>query len=280
MITDLRRLKPDISMLRTLRGRWREHPLYDRCIGHWLFNEGAGPNVYDVSKSGITGTLTSSQPTRVVYAGGRALSFSGTDQSIGMADNPLDVGTDDFTLSFWLVMDSTQVSSTATVFHKGAFNNSTPGYWAYFSSSGELTLQVGNGTTRSFHRLEGTDFRDDAVHHISIVVERTVGVTYYADGVSVGSDSSSVTGSADSTYTLDVGARNLGTPDLEFTGIIDEPMIHLRLLQSTEIESYFNDRFQAFRWAYEQRKRRYFYLAAAPPAGPHVGSLSLVGAGR
>jgi hypothetical protein len=65
-------------------GLERGHPLARGLVGAWLFNEGRGSTLWDVSGAGHTGTLASMDPSSDWVAGphGYALDFDGTDDRV------------------------------------------------------------------------------------------------------------------------------------------------------------------------------------------------------
>ena len=95
---DFKDMKPTLEELAMLQGRWREHPRYQGCVGHWLFNEGGGTTLYDASASvrhiALTGTIG-----HTLNQFGYCYNFNGTDSTGSHAALTL---TGAFTIAFWL----------------------------------------------------------------------------------------------------------------------------------------------------------------------------------
>jgi hypothetical protein len=66
-------------------------------VGYWNMDEGTGTNVYDKSGNGYNSTAFST-PTWATGKFGKALSFNGTSDYVGLPNIPLP---HDFTISFW-----------------------------------------------------------------------------------------------------------------------------------------------------------------------------------
>lgn len=83
------------------------HPLSRGLVGMWLFNEGAGSQLSDISVKNNHGTLTNMNPANdwVGSLHGGALDFDGTDDYVVTNVSP-NVGNGDFTLSAWVNLDA------------------------------------------------------------------------------------------------------------------------------------------------------------------------------
>ena len=80
------------------------HPINRGQKGWWLFNEGAGSRVADISGNGNHGTITNADLSSdwTGSLGGGALSFDGIDAFVDIGDRPsLDI-TERITLSAWV----------------------------------------------------------------------------------------------------------------------------------------------------------------------------------
>lgn len=109
MITTLSRLKPDISALRTLRGRWRQHPLERGCVSHWLMNERGGTVAYDLSSRNNNADLVNGPIWRTTRRGA-AIEFEGSDDHLHIPNSTEQYAfiqnTNLFSISFWVKLDS------------------------------------------------------------------------------------------------------------------------------------------------------------------------------
>lgn len=277
MITALRKLKPDMSMLRTLRGRWREHPSYRGAVGHWLLNERAGPTAYDLSRRGNRGTLTG-PPTWVGGKFGSALQFAAASSHYVIAGDVISSGSA-VSWSFWI--NPAALPSGYGVLDKYVTTGNQRS-WRIHNGGGldatTLTLQISSTGSDFESGATGSDvLATNTWSHVVMTFNNGVFNTY-RNGVFLSTSTFTLTSIFDNTSDLHIGRRQAGIVYLD--GMLDDIRIYSRVLLPREISALYHDPFLPFRWAYEQKDRRYFDLAAAIAGGPHVGSLSLVGAGR
>lgn len=91
----------------------RSHPLARGLVGCWLFNEGTGDKVFDLSGNGNQGTLTNMDPATDWVGGkdGWALDFDGVDDEVDVVDNPtLQPAT---SVTLFAVFNSHDISATS-----------------------------------------------------------------------------------------------------------------------------------------------------------------------
>ena len=88
----------------------RAHPLARGLVGCWLFNEGTGNKVFDLSLNGNHGTLTNMDPATDWIAGrdGSALDFDNTDDYIIISNSPT-INPDYITIGAWVKTSATGV---------------------------------------------------------------------------------------------------------------------------------------------------------------------------
>lgn len=79
-------------MLKPLRGAQLNltHPLAHMLVGYWLFNEGTGDKVFDYSRNGNLGTLTSMDPATDWVGGfyGWVPDFDGINDKVDFGNDP------------------------------------------------------------------------------------------------------------------------------------------------------------------------------------------------
>jgi hypothetical protein len=127
--------------------------------------------------------------------------------------NFLELGTDDFTLEFWLYWDG--VTGYQTVFDNGYGSGSTAGSWL-------IQTDNGNGRLKWYHNggllvTEGSDPANTTWLHYAIV--RSSGtLKIYRNGIQTASGST--TNPYSTPDKLSIGARNAGT--YPFDGYLDE----------------------------------------------------------
>lgn len=271
-------MKPSMGQLYSLRGLWREHPLYQGIVGHWLFNEGGGLTAYDLSVHGRHGTLTNGPVWRTGKFG-RALLFDGVDSYVSIGDT-LITGPP-FSITGWF--NSTD-DATSQVIGAIADNTSTNDFHSLHirgDAAGDPLAAHSRDGTNFVEANSPTGYSLNTWHFGCGVWKATNNRKVYLDVVNTAENTVDVTPSP--LNTLELGRSSDASPSFFFDGRLDDIRFYNRALSVAEIESLFHDPFLPFRWASEQVQRSYFDLfvaPAAPAAGPPVGSLSLVGAGR
>lgn len=139
-------------------------------VGYWKMDEKTGDYAYDSSGTGNTGTLTNMESSDwTVGKYGGATQFDGVDEYIDFGDpvdNSLDMGTKNFTVSFWAKPDGTINSGHDTIVGKKG------GAWA---GRGWL-FRTPNASTINFHVANELAY-DEASTSI------TAGVWQYITGV-------------------------------------------------------------------------------------------------
>jgi len=237
--------KPSLAQISG--GGHRGHPRYRGCMGHWMCNEGAGLNAYDVSGNGWTGVLTGG-PTWDVGQFGGAINFDGTNDYVTIPDRPFPI--QELTVSVWVneaengVIQPyvTKWSLSAGAQRSFELLRSTDNKY-YLSVTATSTGDVWFGSTAAF-----TTDTIGVWHHI-VGVWR--GATpqiqlIYRDGAPL---PGTVTGSTpatmfDSTTPVYLGSENLGD---FYKGKLDDVRIYNRALDAQEIQSLYRDPFLEFR---------------------------------
>jgi hypothetical protein len=107
-----------VSVLKPVRGIRlnKSHPLARGLVGYWLFNEGSGNKVFDLSGNGNTGTITNAPWGGAKYGSG--LIFSGDDY-ITITDKAQLTNT---TFTFSIVLKLSSISGYMTIAGKGMTN--------------------------------------------------------------------------------------------------------------------------------------------------------------
>lgn len=120
-----RNIKPSLGEL--IDGRYRQHPRYRGCIGHWLFNEGGGGNVYSLANNADAGAITGG--TWTIGPFGRALDLSGTTQYVTIQDRAgLRPGSGSWSMSAWIKGRTFAVGDWDFVISKQGGPTTYPGY--------------------------------------------------------------------------------------------------------------------------------------------------------
>lgn len=95
----------------------RNHPLAQRLVGCWLFNEGSGLRANDLTGNNNTGVLSSFEPFSSTsgWTGGNtgtALMFDGLNNYVDCGNNPPLNITSDLTLEVWVSPSSSQAAAS------------------------------------------------------------------------------------------------------------------------------------------------------------------------
>ena len=200
-------------------------------VAAWGFNEGAGATTADGSGNGHLGTLSNATWTTSGQFGA-ALSFNGTNASVGVSDAAdLDLTTG-MTISAWI--NPAAAGSWRTVVMK-----ERPSGLAY-------SLYSDNGASRpsAFVNIGGSDRNAEGTAAVPLNTWSHVAATYdgatlrlFVNGVQVGSQA--MTGAmAVSTGALRIGGNSVWSE--YFQGRIDEVRIYNRALTAGEIQADMN----------------------------------------
>ena len=101
---------------------------------------------------------------------------------------------------------------------------------------------AGNDTAASAYRLQTSGIADGEWHNLTCVFDKDVGLTFYKDGVSLGSKAAThITGTVTSpSVDLRLGYYNeAGTADF-FDGSISQVKLHNRVLSAHEVKEAYN----------------------------------------
>ena len=218
-------------------------------VAQWKFNEGSGNYAYDSSGNGNTGSLvlagsaTSSAWVSGVY--GSALQFDGSDDYVSVGSGTsMDVVTAAYSISFWAKFNAipTTEGSFMELMYKGLISSKGFSY-CLFKTGGTLYLNLAKAGIAS--QLVAYAFSTGVWYHITAVQNFSGGapstVTYYVNGVNVGSSSVNTTAYQSSVgYTAYIGA-NVDYPSaLPMSGLIDDVRIYNYALTPVQIKTLFN----------------------------------------
>jgi hypothetical protein len=167
---------------------------------------------------------------------GWALQFDGVDDYVTLVDDPLDMGTSDFSIVFRIKTSYTPSTTMDMILYKGAHGN--VGYKVAYTNNNTIRLTIQDSS--GYASLPTTTtFNDGEWHHVAFSIDRD-GTSYvYVDGVLDNSgDLTAINGSIDNSITAIVGS--LGGTDRFLNGILDELRIYNRALSESEIQQLYN----------------------------------------
>jgi hypothetical protein len=221
-----------------------DHDLSQGLVGCWLFNEGGGKTVYDLSGKRNIGTLTNA-PTWIADSQfGQTLSFDGVNDYVDLGTGPLMSLVKPLTVSLWVkpanlsqagiicsigVTDSSACFTMAHGFGGPSQYASKPAQPKVYTGSiqegrWDLWTSVWNGDDSSSFYLSGK------------LLTQTGSDNYNYDG-------------------LRLGARGTGT--YPYAGAIDGVFIYGRALSASEVLQLYYDPFCMFQ---VPSRAKYFYL--------------------
>ena len=200
-------------------------------VGHWTFDEGSGASAADSSANSNTGTLADGAGWDTGVVGSGSLDVSGNFDRVEVAnDLSLDLGSGDFSISFWV--NSSHSGSQGRIIGDGDGVND--GVIIYADSIGQISAEVRSGG--SFTSVNYGGVLDGSWHH---VVFRRLGNSFdlFVDGSSAIGNGMAL-GSIDNSNTLMIGASSAASND--FDGLLDDIRIYDRALAGGDITELYN----------------------------------------
>jgi len=233
------------------------HPLARGPVGLWLFDEGVGDKVYDLSGNGNIGTLLADTHW-VPGKFGSALSFDGTEDYVNIPGNPILRPSGDFTFSVWFnssTLDSYNgvMTEMETVsFGGAAIITGTTNKIAFFVGDG-----LGGWTyiKTSWTPSINTWYHAVGVHQGTNNILYVNGV-YQAQGVRAVSFS---------VQNLHIGRFYTNSVGIAFKGLISLSMIFNRGLSASEAAWLYQEPFSMFEQAIIP-----FLIPAVPAVSPNL----------
>lgn len=197
----------------------RAHTLSKGLVGCWLFNEGSGGQVFDLSGNNYTGTLVND--TRWVPGKfGSTLDFDGGGDYVSLPRNFNFSQNGACSLWFW----TDAVVSTDTIFESitGGTN-----LWGMQVKSNKLTAGYYNGS----YDAKSVGFTDITSWHHFVFSRNSGSSSAYLDGVEMTlTDNPALDTAPNITHIGQAGDR----ADLSFNGRIDNVLIYNRPLSASE----------------------------------------------
>jgi hypothetical protein len=197
--------------------------------GNLVSYGGTGTTVYDLTTTGVTGTLTNG-PTWTYLSGG-TFSFDGTDDNLNFSSYPN--LTNNFTLSFWFRTTVTPLNYKGIVTTWTASQPSQSSYGVQFKSDGTLEPVRPVGSNWNII-TSSTNVANGNWYHC-IVVYNTSGTFLYLN--SVLNASNSVTDNVNTPLGFRIGSDISGTNN--WNGSVSNVQIYNRALSGNEIKQNF-----------------------------------------
>ena len=229
-----------------------DNNLVNDLVGYYNLDEVSGTTVTDFSGNGNNGSYVGGTPAWDPTGGqiGGAIDFPAA-----AADDAIEVGTFDvngsgITISSWINQDN--LSQDARIVSKTSGTAANAHDWAFYindnasGSEDRLTFRLTTVNGFQENALEGVDMSAflDTWTHVAVTYNDTTDlITYYINGVAVGTDTHGPGGAiaTGSGETVAIGNNPVAIGgSRQFDGLIDEVRIYERGLGSTEVSNLFN----------------------------------------
>ena len=236
------------------------HSLAKGLVGCWLFNEGSGNKVYDLSGNGNHGTLVGMAFPPTIPSGwhpgrdGTALALDGTNDYVNAGNSSsLDIA-GDLTISFWAKPDSLGTagnSALSVFFYKGSWR--AGGYYIQrnlqnLGRQGSLGLTTNQVGAHQFTESANGVLVVGEWHHY-IVIKRETTCRIYKDGIEVAYTAQAAhLDSAPSSSNFQISRYADEAGDYFFDGHIDHASVYNRALTPQEILELYENPYGMFSW--------------------------------
>lgn len=222
------------------------HPLAKGLVGIWIFNEGSGNKIFDLSGNANNGTLTAMIPESdwISSTRGSALDFDGVNDYV---DTNSDLGITYFNTTWsataWFNVDDFSAQSTIVGWGRG----DVPPYYYWMiavDTSGKLEFWAYDGTNRVVDSgavivLAGR------WHHVAAMYDNG-NVTLYMDGARVNSGSVPTADRTDSENKVRIGYYTYNTEGWYLDGLVDDVRIYNRALATDEVQQLYRNSYAIF----------------------------------
>jgi hypothetical protein len=222
------------------------HPLAQGLLGYWIFNEGSGSRLNDISGNGNHGSLTNFGLTGpssnwVGSKLGGCLNFDGVNDMVNVATSKGIIGSlRAFTIAAWVKF--TDASASPIIYAEGNTSAVNPLYIMRIDTTGVLFGQTRGTSSSPLNIPKGTKVVNDGVwHHVAITVGSTGIINkMYVDGASDAFTGTNSAIAAQNTTNSKIGAlvyASAPSGTAFFPGSIDEVRLYSRMLSESEIRA-------------------------------------------
>lgn len=232
----------------------RNHSLSQGLVGCWLFNEGAGTIVNDLSGNNNTGTLTNMIPSATSgWTGGihgTALNFDGVNDYISAGNNVTITGP--YSIEGWVKIPTNPGSADRALMSLNTTPGGFPRFSPHFWTSNRPLIYLNDIN----YKYGTTNLANNNWHNIVFIVMGTnatdiLNAKIYVDGVE------EVYGETVSTGlpVAPSGKAWIGTNS--FNGSLDEVRIYNRALSAQEVQQLYINPYAMF-LSPQERIRKYY----------------------
>ena len=216
---------------------YNEEVLLDSPVARWRLDETTGTTAVD-SVGGNNGTYAGATLNQApLINAGTAVLFSGSGSGITVPDAAaLDLSTN-FTLRAWV---KTTSSAAMTLYEKGKYGSTWPGYWLKILAGGTVSCEVrsGNADTPKAVSTTTVTVNNGVRHMIDAVFVGSGTLKIYIDGVERASVSHSIASAWNTATALYIGTRSGGGE--AYAGTLDELALFASALSAARITAHYN----------------------------------------
>lgn len=232
----MHRIKPPFPVLN------RGHRLAQGLVSSWMFYEGAGRTVHDVSGNDHHGTWNGSgrgsntTPGWVAGRDGWAMEFDGTDDYIS---GPLNTSTDAITVLLWARYDTLPFANPGLFVLGDTLSTRYVGIWV--RNTGYLWGRIRQAGDAEVNFSQNQHLSAGEWYHIVVTADGSSSMRQYVNGVQV--DSKTYDGSIRDWTNFYIGNQ----AGEGWDGQIDDVRIYNRALSADEIAELYHDPYGMFR---------------------------------
>jgi len=220
------------------------HPLSPFVAGSWAFNEGAGPNHFDVSVNRNHATFNNFDPGDWAYGvHGYALDMNGTNDEITVPNHSSLFGMSQLTLLVWVQwLGSARANEDSLI---DAWNTGDTNYLFRFdSNNSNVDFHTDTSIGSAGGAFAGIDLSDKLWHQVVATYDGTT-MRVYLDGIP-SATTVAQTGSIDAGSTDVRICGQLAANNDEFHGKISLAQIYRKALAQSQIHELRLDPFQMY----------------------------------
>jgi hypothetical protein len=218
------------------------HPLAKGIVGCWLFNEGMGDKVYDLSGNGNTGTLTGFSHPATVTSGwnpgkfGKMINFDGTSNKIVFNNITL---INDFTFNIFYYLPLSWATTYPMILTVEAVNTFSiiPGHVGFLRRT---HVQLYSG---GWYHTQGVAVPTPGPHMISVTAKCAGmnGLKLYEDGNFI--SQTTMPNTFTLTSALRLGMNVAETSNIKYNGGISHVILYNIALSSSSIQQLYTSPF-------------------------------------
>jgi hypothetical protein len=206
--------------------------LTDNLVSYWRLEEASGTRVDSHGSNDLTDNNTVTSGTGIQGNCAR-LTEANSEFLSHVDDASLDVGTGDFSLSFWFKLSTTTLNATENVIRKWS-----PGYVVQFKATNrQIHFFTNDGTTATVLSDNNAIPNETTTWHHCVVTRTGTTGKIYVDNVDVTASGSTRSGNLDSATVFYIGSNGASE---EYNHFIDETGLWKKVLSASEISDLYN----------------------------------------